>query len=163
MSDIDQGPKKTIKCPRVVLFNPKSRLRRSAMTVSQHGTAKAYAEGSTPNAPNDSYDVVVVGGGAAGIGAAIGAKQTAPHSRVLIIESEACLGGAATHRGVLSYCGLYSVGDDARRAVGSIWTELHSRLVAEGAAHDVPDRVVAYVQVRDRSPEDFNYILMHWL
>ena len=97
---------------------------------------------------SEPYDVVVVGGGAAGIGAAIGAKQTAPQSRVLIVESEACLGGAATHRGVLSYCGLYSVEREPRRAVGAIWTELHTRLVAEGAASQFPDRVVAYVQVR---------------
>ena len=91
--------------------------------------------------------MIVVGGGAAGIGAAIGAKKTAPGSSVLIVESEGCLGGAATHRGVMSYCGLYSVEPEPRRAVGLIWTEIHSRLVEEGAANRVPDCLVAYVQV----------------
>ena len=94
------------------------------------------------------YDVIVVGGDAAGIGAAIGAKQVAPESRVLIVESEVCLGGAATHRGVHSYCGLYSVEPEPRRAVGAIWTGLNSRLVLEGAAAEQPDCIVAYVQVR---------------
>lgn len=96
----------------------------------------------------ESYDVVIVGGGIAGIGAGIGAKQASPSSRVLIVESEGCLGGAATHRGVLSFAGLYSVESEPRRAVGAIWTELHRRLVEERAAAEVPDRIVAYVQVR---------------
>lgn len=95
----------------------------------------------------DSYDVVIVGGGIAGIGAAIGAKQASPSSTVLIVESEGCLGGAATHRGVLSFAGLYSVEDEPRRAVGAIWSEIHSRLVEERAAAAIPDRIVAYVQV----------------
>ncbi|KAK4949709.1 hypothetical protein LTR10_011550 [Elasticomyces elasticus] len=104
------------------------------MLLQQENTLTApFTNGVVaPRTSSEPYDVVVVGGGAAGVGAAIGAKQTAPQSRVLIVESEACLGGAATHRGVLSYCGLYSVEPEPRRAVGSIWTELHSRLVAEG-------------------------------
>ena len=104
----------------------------------------------------DFYDVVIVGGGAAGIGAAIGAKQAGPSSRVLIVESEGCLGGAATHRGVLSYCGLYSVSPDPQKVVGQIWDEIHSRLVKEGAASEVPDKIVALVQVsihrQERTP-----------
>jgi glycine/D-amino acid oxidase-like deaminating enzyme len=95
----------------------------------------------------DTYDVVIVGGGIAGIGAAIGAKQASPSSTVLIVESEGCLGGAATHRGVLSFAGLYSVEDEPRRAVGAIWSEIHQRLVEERAAAAIPDRIVAYVQV----------------
>lgn len=95
----------------------------------------------------DDYDTVIVGGGIAGIGAAIGAKQASPSSSVLIIESEGCLGGAATHRGVLSFAGLYSVENEPRRAVGSIWSEIHQRLVEERAAAAIPDRIVAYVQV----------------
>ena len=48
---------------------------------------------STPNDEDVStYDVIIVGGGLAGIGAAISAKQASPTSSVLIIESEGCLG-----------------------------------------------------------------------
>ncbi|KAJ9609685.1 hypothetical protein H2200_006013 [Cladophialophora chaetospira] len=104
-----------------------------------------------------AYDVVVVGGGLAGIGAAIGAKQASPKSSVLLIESEGCLGGAATHRGVLSFCGLYSVEPEPRRAVGAIWTEIHRRLVEQRAAAEVPDRIVAYVQNFD--PEGLKCVL----
>jgi glycine/D-amino acid oxidase-like deaminating enzyme len=114
-------------------------------TTNGSGTTGTSMVRSTDE--EDTYDTIIVGGGAAGIGAAIGAKQAMPGSRVLIVESEACLGGAATHRGVLSYCGLYSVEKEPRRAVGRIWTELHSLLVKERAASELPDRIVAYVQV----------------
>ncbi|KAF1985669.1 FAD/NAD(P)-binding domain-containing protein [Aulographum hederae CBS 113979] len=87
---------------------------------------------------DDSYDVIVVGGGWAGIGAAIGAKQAAPHSRVLIIESEACLGGASTHRGVLALCGLYTCDGTQRKVVGGVWDELRPKLEERGAVSRKP-------------------------
>jgi glycine/D-amino acid oxidase-like deaminating enzyme len=120
------------------------------MPNTENGKSKDHINGFLSMADFEgSYDVIVVGGGAAGIGAAIRAKQTMPQSRVLIVQSKACLGGAATHRGVLSCCGLYGVGPpDPRRAAGQIWTELHARLVSEGAATALPDRVVAYIQPR---------------
>lgn len=127
------------------------------MLLSKENELSAVSNGPSPSSGDfeGPYDVIIVGGGAAGIGAAIGAKQASPHSRVLIVESEGCLGGAATHRGVLTYCGLYSVEQEPRRAIGGIWDELHSRLVTEGAASELPDKIVAYVQVR--------YSLMLWI
>jgi glycine/D-amino acid oxidase-like deaminating enzyme len=77
----------------------------------------------------ESFDVIIVGGGAAGVAAAIGARQAAPKARIIVLESEACLGGAMTHRGVAAYCGLYTIEDKPRQAVGAIWTDLRQRLL----------------------------------
>jgi succinate dehydrogenase/fumarate reductase flavoprotein subunit len=93
------------------------------------------------------YDVIIVGGGAAGVGAAVGARQADPTSKILIIESEACLGGAATHRGVLSYCGLFTCTQDSKRAVGRIWDDLRARLLELGATDPDPVRHRGVFQV----------------
>lgn len=50
-------------------------------------------------------DVVVCGGGAAGVAAAIGAAQAG--ADVLLIEKSSYLGGIATDSGVTSICGMY--------------------------------------------------------
>jgi hypothetical protein len=61
------------------------------------------------------YDVVVVGGGTAGVAAAVGAAQCGAHT--LLIERYGFLGGAATHSNVLAYCGLFAQGGDVPRSV----------------------------------------------
>ena len=50
------------------------------------------------------YDVAVVGGGSAGVAAAIAASRCGAHT--LLLERAACLGGASTLRNVVTYCGL---------------------------------------------------------
>lgn len=93
------------------------------------------------------YDVIVVGGGAAGVGAAMGARQALPNGKILVIESEGCLGGAATHRGVFSYCGLFTIEPESRRAVRGVWEELRSRLLELGATPSHPVRHRGIFQV----------------
>ncbi len=66
----------------------------------------------------EPYDVAIVGGGSAGVAAAIAAARCG--ARTILLERAACLGGAATLRNVLTYCGLYTLGETPRRAVAGI-------------------------------------------
>src|ERR1700737_762701 len=53
-----------------------------------------------------SCDVIVIGGGAAGTGAAVGAGNAG--AQTLLGEAGPFLGGAATLKNVLTYCGLFT-------------------------------------------------------
>ena len=61
---------------------------------------------------DEQYDVVVVGGGAGGIAAAVGAQRAG--ARTLLVERYGFLGGAATQGQVLSYCGFFKEGSAGR-------------------------------------------------
>ena len=72
------------------------------------------------------YDVVVCGGGAAGIGAAVGAAKAG--ARVCLVEKYGFLGGAATNAQVLAYCGLFQQGPTPVRAVAGVGQEVVAEL-----------------------------------
>jgi hypothetical protein len=77
------------------------------------------------------YDVAVVGGGSAGVAAAVAAARCG--ARTLLIERAACLGGASTLRGVVTYCGLYTLGETPRQAVRGVAEEVLQGLRRLGA------------------------------
>jgi hypothetical protein len=79
----------------------------------------------------EPFDVAVVGGGSAGTAAAIAAARCG--ARTVLIEKGPCLGGAATLRNVLTYCGLYTLEDRPRQAVMGIAEEVMQGLRRLGA------------------------------
>lgn len=68
--------------------------------------------------PESAYDVIVAGGGAGGVGAALGAALAG--AKVLLIEKYGFLGGAATASNVLAYCGFFQQGPEPIKAVGGV-------------------------------------------
>src|ERR1700744_6042890 len=79
------------------------------------------------------YDVVVVGGGSAGVAAAVGAAQTG--ASVCLVERYPFFGGAATVSSVLSYCGFFD--QNGEQVVGGVGEELLARLRARGAYQEI--------------------------
>ena len=77
----------------------------------------------------DDVDVLVVGGGPAGVGAAFAAARSG--ARTLIVEQFNCLGGVATAGGHGHIC-LYSAWSDATRVVGGVPYEMAVRVSQAG-------------------------------
>ena len=84
------------------------------------------------------YDVVVAGGGTAGVAAAIGAALAG--ARTLLLERNPYLGGEATHSGVAAFCGFFTCGGNPVKVV-------------EGAGELILE------EMKRLSPASWNYII----
>ncbi|MRH92327.1 FAD-dependent oxidoreductase [Nocardia sp. SYP-A9097] len=100
------------------------------------------------------YDVIVAGGGSAGVAAAIGAARAG--ARTLLLERGPCLGGAATLRNVLTYCGIYTREDPPRQVVYGVAEEVIQQLRKVSAISD-PTRFTSVAVVFD--PESVKWVL----
>lgn len=78
----------------------------------------------------ERYDVVVVGGGAAGVAAAIGAARIG--ARILLLERYGFLGGEAANANVLSYCGFFTATEAPRLIVGGVGAQVLAELSGLG-------------------------------
>lgn len=78
----------------------------------------------------EKYDVVVAGGGAAGVAAAIGAHKAG--ASVLLVERSGNFGGQAVNSCVASYCGFYTHGEKIRQIVKGVGQEVLEQLDAIG-------------------------------
>ena len=74
-------------------------------------------------------DVLVVGGGPAGVGAALAAARNGANT--LVVEQFNCLGGVATSGGH-AHISRYDENDTCRRIVGGIADEIGNRVAADG-------------------------------
>lgn len=96
-------------------------------------------------------DVLVIGGGPAGIGAAVGAARAG--AQVMLVEQYGFLGGAATAAMVGPFMTSYSA-DGETQIIGGVFDELVRRMEALGGAIH-PERV------RAGSPEAGFYVFGH--
>jgi glycine/D-amino acid oxidase-like deaminating enzyme len=79
-------------------------------------------------------DVLVVGGGVAGIAAAIAAARSG--AATILVERYGFLGGLATTALVGAFCGLYTTGPRKRPVVAGVCADLITRLRSIGGADE---------------------------
>jgi len=95
--------------------------------------------------PTEPFDVVVVGGGSAGVAAAVAAAELGAHT--LLLERGRSLGGNVAHAFVHTICGLYCAAEEgnARTLNAGLPGRLAAGLRAAGAAGAVERAGRVYV------------------
>ena len=110
---------------------------------------------------SDIYDVVVLGGGVAGVSAAIAAKESG--AKTILIEKSGYLGGMVTGCFVVCLAGMYDGKYGERQVVKGNFTKITDRAIREGFA----EWTKWNVRLEDKSlgrevtvdPEGFKYVL----
>jgi hypothetical protein len=93
------------------------------------------------------FDVVVVGGGPAGLAASVSAARHG--ARVLLVERYGFLGGMGTAGGVTNFAGLYGRKDgQMQQLVHGVVDELLARMSAMGGLNDPQDGMQGRIRVR---------------
>ncbi|WP_157969987.1 FAD-dependent oxidoreductase [Pelagibacterium sediminicola] len=102
------------------------------------------------------YDVVVVGGGSAGVAAAVGAARSG--ARTLLVERYGFLGGAATGSNVLAYCGFWTSTEVPLMGVRGVGARVLETLAELGAnAEPIRNRTGNWIVMLD--PEALKHAL----
>lgn len=86
---------------------------------------------TTISRTDEHFDVVVIGGGPGGIGAAVGAAKTG--ARTLLIEKHPVLGGMGTAALVNNFCPAHFV--QGRPIIGGVFGGLRNRLIERKAIY----------------------------
>jgi hypothetical protein len=103
--------------------------------MTAHLSAGTIEEPARTTPVLGDYDVVVLGGGPAGIAAAASAAQLG--RRTLLVERYGFLGGMGTAAGVTNFCGLHAnVHGEIRQVVHGVADELLDRMRALGGLNE---------------------------
>src|SRR3990167_6501342 len=108
------------------------------------------------------YDVVVIGGGPAGLAAAASASRRG--ASTLLVESYGFLGGMGTAGGVTNFAGLYGRHEgEMRQLVHGVVDELLSRLEALGGLNMPQDGMQGRIRVRSYDTSIYKCSADQWM
>lgn len=108
------------------------------------------------------FDVVVVGGGPAGLAASVSAAKHG--TRTLLVERYGFLGGMGTAGGVTNFAGLYGrKNGEMQQVVHGVVDELLQRIDALGGLNEPQDGMMGRIRVRSYDVSAYKCAADQWL